>query len=805
MKSKPLLLILFFFIASNFIYSQADTTAKADKITAYGVTEIPIKIEEASSIIAAEKNAIIDLSKIPQAKEMLNSFLDQFSLLKKQSDSLDLTQISSVKINELYRRWDKMRKTLSAAMESITERATLLGEKKNYFEQLSEVWKVTKSNAFKKKAPKDLINSIEKLQRELDKVNRQITVELNQLLSIQTNLSEKNLYIESELLKLKELQIKNRRFLFTRNSPPIWVGLTDSSEKTIVEESRDLVNEYANAIVYYLNDGERLALGVVMIIFFLLLTLSMRHYSKNIPDDDEPVKLAFKILERPYSVAALLFLFFMALVMNDSLTSIISLRKILLLIPLLRVLLHIIPKAFKKPLFGVTFLLILKEIKINTGSETSIERAFLFTIAILSILGIIWLKKSGVVLSSIKKERVRSYFRRILSILLFLFIFILIANILGYVMLGIFLVNGIYDGIFITILLLTSWLVLNGLLLISLQAKPAQKLKMVQLNAEKIKRIFRKIVKALFVILWIAFVLDAFNVYVQVLEGVRHFLTAKWGVGNFAISLGDILSFVITIWLSVQLAKFTRFALEVDILPQFRLPRGVPGAITSLARYTIIGIGIFVAFLSAGLDLNRFTLLAGALGVGIGFGLQDLVSNFISGIILIFERPVQVGDVIVVGKLSGEVKKIGIRSSIIRTWEGAEIIIPNGHLISSEVTNWTFSDKKRRMEIPVGVKYGSDVNLVKKLLLECAASHSEVLTIPAPEALFTDFGDSALEFELRCWTANSGSRLEIESELRYRIDNAFKENNIEIPFPQRDIHIRTEPKQKGEISGDKNN
>jgi small-conductance mechanosensitive channel len=339
---------------------------------------------------------------------------------------------------------------------------------------------------------------------------------------------------------------------------------------------------------------------------------------------------------------------------------------------------------------------------------------------------------------------------------------------------------------------LTSAVVLNGLLLISLQTKPAQKLKIVQLNSEKIKRTFKKIVGGVFVILWFIFLLDAFNIYFQVVDGLTQFLTAKWGIGNFSISLGDILSFVITIWIAIQLSRFTRFVLEVDVLPMFKLPRGVPGTITSLAKYTILGIGIFIAFLSAGLDLNKFTLLAGALGVGIGFGLQDLVNNFISGIILIFERPIQVGDVIVVGELTGEVKKIGLRSSIIRTWEGAEIIIPNGHLVSSDVTNWTFSDKKRRMEIQVGVKYGSDVNLVKKLLLECAASHNEVLSAPAPVALFKDFGESSLDFELRCWTANSDNRLEIESELRYRIDKAFKENNILIPFPQRDIHIKKE-------------
>lgn len=796
MKNKFFHLIFLLLIILNVGYAQSDTTFQKDKIFPYKITEIPLKIEETTSLIASEQKSFIAQGKVNEAKDVLDSFARRFDNLRKQTDSLDIEQLSSIKINELYRQWGSLQNDLGVSLESITDRARLLGEKKDLFTRTSKIWKDTKEKAVREKAPRDLLSSIAKLQKELDNVNNGITTELNQLLSIQTSFSDKNLFIESELIKLKEFQIKNRRFLFTKNSPPIWIGFADSSNKSVIREIVDLGKEYANAVIHIFSDGERLLLDFFLIVFFLLITFSIRYYSKKLPEDDESAKLAFRILERPYSVTALLFLFFLAFITNESHSSIISLRKIIVLIPLLRVLLNIISKVYKKPLIAVMFLLTLKEIKVNTGSETAVERWLLLVITILSILGILWLRKSGFIQKSVKKEKIKYFLRRGSTVILFLFAVALTANILGYVMLGIFLVNGIYDGIFITILLFTSSVVLNGFLFIVLQTKTAQKLKTVQLYSEKIKKIFRKIVLVVFTFIWLEFVLNSFNIYLQAVDGVTWFLTKEWGIGNFAISFGDILSFALIIWISVQLAKFTRFILEVDILPQFRLPRGVPGAVTSLSRYTILGIGIFIAFLSAGLDLNKFTLLAGALGVGIGFGLQDLVNNFISGIILIFERPVQVGDVIVVGELTGEVKKIGLRSSIIRTWEGAEIIIPNGRLISSEVTNWTFSDKKRRMEIPVGVKYGSDVNLVKKLLLDCASSHNEVLSVPAPVALFKDFGESSLKFELRCWTANSDNRLEIESELRYRIDKAFKENNIEIPFPQRDIHIKKDEKKK---------
>jgi small-conductance mechanosensitive channel len=195
--------------------------------------------------------------------------------------------------------------------------------------------------------------------------------------------------------------------------------------------------------------------------------------------------------------------------------------------------------------------------------------------------------------------------------------------------------------------------------------------------------------------------------------------------------------------------------------------------------------------MSAGIDLNSFALLAGALGVGIGFGLQNIVNNFISGLILIFERPIQIGDAVQVEELSGRVTHIGIRSSTIKTWDGAEVIVPNGNLISNKLINWTLSDQRRRIEIKVGVAYGTDVSLVMETLLECAKQNEKIIEYPAPSVLFEDFGDSSLNFELRCWTSDFASWIEIRSDLRVAIDNAFKEKNIEIPFPQRDLHLKS--------------
>jgi small-conductance mechanosensitive channel len=188
--------------------------------------------------------------------------------------------------------------------------------------------------------------------------------------------------------------------------------------------------------------------------------------------------------------------------------------------------------------------------------------------------------------------------------------------------------------------------------------------------------------------------------------------------------------------------------------------------------------------------MSRFTLLAGAFGVGLGFGLQNVVNNFVSGLILIFERPIQVEDVVEVGGIQGRVKRIGIRASTVRTWSGAEVIVPNGDLISQQVTNWTLSDRLRRMEVAVGVKYGTDPQRVIDLLLETVTRHPDVLDDPEPVALFQGFGASSLDFVVRAWTAGE-SWWTVNSDLTVAVNNALKEADIEIPFPQRDLHLRT--------------
>jgi small-conductance mechanosensitive channel len=217
-------------------------------------------------------------------------------------------------------------------------------------------------------------------------------------------------------------------------------------------------------------------------------------------------------------------------------------------------------------------------------------------------------------------------------------------------------------------------------------------------------------------------------------------------------------------------------------------------AVGWLVQYSVIFLGLLILLQTAGIDLTTVNILAGAVGIGVGFGLQSIASNFISGLIILFERPIKLGDRVEVGAVEGDVVRVGARSTTVVTNDNIAIIIPNGKFISENVINWSYTDDKVRFRVPVSVAYGSDLRLVEKLLLEAAAENPDVLKEPAPAVRLMEFGDSGVLFELRPWsTALLHRRGKLTSDLNFAIWEKFRQHGIEIPFPQRDVHIRTGP------------
>jgi potassium-dependent mechanosensitive channel len=261
-------------------------------------------------------------------------------------------------------------------------------------------------------------------------------------------------------------------------------------------------------------------------------------------------------------------------------------------------------------------------------------------------------------------------------------------------------------------------------------------------------------------------------------------------VGDVTITLRAILYALAVAALTWALTRLVRFVLDHELLPRLDLRTGVPVAISTIVGYVLVVTGFVLVMAALGIDFTKVTLLAGALGVGVGFGLQGVVNNFASGLILMLERPINVGDQIDVGGIVGVVKSIGVRASTIRTFQGAEVIVPNSDLTAKQVTNWTLSDRARRYEIDVGVAYGSDPGRVLRLLETAAASVPEVQQQPAPRALFVGFGESSLDFRLYAWVESVDIGLEAQNGLRSAVLRALTEAGIDIPFPQRDVHVR---------------
>jgi small-conductance mechanosensitive channel len=215
-------------------------------------------------------------------------------------------------------------------------------------------------------------------------------------------------------------------------------------------------------------------------------------------------------------------------------------------------------------------------------------------------------------------------------------------------------------------------------------------------------------------------------------------------------------------------------------------------AVAKIAGYVFIAIGFYAALKLVGIDLSSLAFVAGAIGVGLGFGLQNIISNFVSGLIILAERPISIGDRVELGEVAGLVTKINLRSTNIVTNDNITIIVPNSDFITNKVTNWSYGDPKVRIRLPIGVGYGTDPERLRKLLLEVAGAHPKVLADPAPEVFFSGFGDSSLNFELGVWTADMASKpRRFRSELNFAMERKLRENRIEIPFPQRDLHLRS--------------
>jgi len=263
-------------------------------------------------------------------------------------------------------------------------------------------------------------------------------------------------------------------------------------------------------------------------------------------------------------------------------------------------------------------------------------------------------------------------------------------------------------------------------------------------------------------------------------------------VGASKITFLSIFKLLLMIAAVFLIARLLRQYFLAKVLARTRLQSSIQYAISKVAGYAMIAFGLYVALYMVGIDLSALAVVAGAIGVGIGFGLQNIVNNFFSGLILLAERPLTIGDRVEVSGVAGLVSDINLRSTTLLTNDNISVIVPNSDFITNAVVNWSHGDPKVRMRLPFGVAYGSDVEKLRRVVPEMASRHPQVLADPPPTIFFSGFGDSSLNFELVVWTAEMTTRpRRFHSDLYFGLEKVLRESQIEIPFPQRDLHVRS--------------
>jgi len=343
----------------------------------------------------------------------------------------------------------------------------------------------------------------------------------------------------------------------------------------------------------------------------------------------------------------------------------------------------------------------------------------------------------------------------------------------------------------ITLAILLFMYIIRGGLHWIFFASSVWKIKQLRSEAESLTRRAAFLIDTCIVVfILLPFLLTTWGLYSTVPQAAKGLLAFGFDLGSVRISVGMVMATAGTLYGSLFLSWILPKVLLDEMVFGHGLERGVRLSVARLIQYFIILIGFILTLTFLGLDLTKLTIILSALGVGIGFGLQGVVNNFVCGLLLLFEQPLRVGDSIEIGGHWANIKNIGLRATTVQTFDQADVIIPNADLVNNQVTNWTLSNRQGRLKIPVGVAYGSDVPRVIETLMASARENDMIAKSPQPQVLFLRFGESSLDFELRVWIKDVDNRLQVISELHQEVDRRFREANIEIAFPQRDLHLR---------------
>ncbi|MGC1905373.1 MAG: mechanosensitive ion channel domain-containing protein [Candidatus Acidiferrum sp.] len=688
------------------------------------------------------------------------------------------------------RYWRVRNQEYSAQRKLLTERASRLEELLRLIDYEQAEWLATWDQIYKMPGIETVINRVRQELDGIETTRAQTLEQLNLVLTLQNQVSQQDQIISGAVFGIRQAREGGRSRLLQRDSRPLWEsGEPHEGELGVGSYFRRSLNHSFATAREFLGVN-KLSIAVLLVCYLLVLAgiseLRMRS-ARGTPPAASGESEA--LLARPFSVALLVVLLGGTELATSAPIGIAFIFYLLYIIPVLRLLVPLIQPQLR------TFLYVLATFYALVGANLVLRippawRREVHALLMLSaLISFGWLSRPSRVREIEMSRSSLRIFTNGIRVCLALLAISLIANITGFVslsqvlgliaLLGPFTASGLYCGV----------RVLKWILSRVLQTLWARTL--LEMRVPMFERWGGQLLVTAAAFLWLRLMLRLFTAYESVKGAVMSAFEHPIGAGKLHFTLGDAFGFLLILVGGYALANGITFLVKKVVLPRLPLKRGVPYAISTVTYYCLLMLVVLAGLSAAGVDMSKFTVLTGALGVGLGFGLQNIVSNFVSGLILLFERPIHVGDTVEVGGLVGIVRRIGARSSTVVTYQGAEVIVPNSNLLSNQVINWTLSSQLRRVDVQLSVAYGTDPERVIKLLVGIAESHPNVMVERPPAAFFMGFGESALNFELRFWCDRQDTWFQLQSDVTVAIAKGLQEAGIEIPFPQRDLHLRS--------------
>jgi potassium efflux system protein len=684
-------------------------------------------------------------------------------------------------LGQLLMIWQSLGDNANSWSRELTRRATGLGADLARLDNMAETWNLTAIEAKAKNAPQDVLNRINQTVGLIEQTQDSLKSRRADILNLQSRLAAEQTRIQIDFSAVEQAKQGTLSRLLVRESPPIW-ALSENSLPS--QTTRHTFSDQVSRLEAFLAQEPAKFLVHLALIFCLYLALhwarrGMREWVK----EDPTLQRSVPVFDMPIAAAIALSMLFVPVIYPSTMPRLLrAILGIAALLPAVMLLRRMLDRRTFPVLYALIILFLIDEIRAITVALPLVTRCLFILQMLGGICFTVWLLRSRPRTPSgddVPPPLPRAS-RWFVQVTLFLLGAALIGNILGYGSLSYLLGNSVLRAAYLALIFTAASRIVESLVIVAFQAKPLTFSATVRKHRTLLRLRTTQLLRLVIFLLWLSFVFNQFELSDLLTNEANAVLNTSFALGAFRLSLGQIVGFILVVWASFLVSKFLRFLLEEDIYGRLKLARGLPYAISSVLHYTVLMIGFFVALAALGVDMTKFTILAGAFSVGVGFGLQNVINNFVSGLIVLFERPIKVGDVIQVGDAIGSVKKIGIRASVVHAQDGSDIIVPNGTLISNQVTNWTFSDRLRAISAQIQVSRNVDQRIAGELLERSASETSGVVKNPAPQAFITTLNSKTLTLEVRAWTDQYEDWMKIQSDLWAAINRKLEHENIEL-------------------------